>query len=63
MKHGIKALLITLSLSTGPRPECHSALAAAPAKPTTSRNQSRLLQHKVSSSGFQRPVTKAPGQH
>mgnify|MGYP000447064640 CR=1 FL=1 len=41
MKHGIKALLITLSLSLACAGMSHSALAAAPAaKPTTVENQS-----------------------
>lgn len=61
MKHGIKALLITLSLACAGM--SHSALAAAPAaKPTTVETKAELLQHKVKQQYWRKPVTKkAPG--
>lgn len=61
MKHGIKALLITLSLACAGM--SHSALAAASvAKPTTVETKRKLLQHKVKQQYRRKPVTKkAPG--
>ncbi|BEA11943.1 hypothetical protein VEE26_24500 [Escherichia coli] len=62
MKHGIKALLITLSLACAGM--SHSALAAASvAKPTAVETKARkLLQHKVKQQYRRKPVTKkAPG--
>lgn len=61
MKHGIKALLITLSLACAGM--SHSALAAASvAKPTTVETKAKLLQHKVKQQYRRKPVTKkAPG--
>lgn len=61
MKHGIKALLITLSLACAGM--SHSALAAASvAKPTAVETKAEALQHKIKQQYRRKPVTKkAPG--
>lgn len=61
MKHGIKALLITLSLACAGM--SHSALAAAPAaKPTTVETKAEAPAAQSKAAVPRKPVTKkAPG--
>ncbi len=63
MKHGIKALLITLSLACAGM--SHSALAAAPAaKPTTVETKAEAPAAQSKQQYWRKPVTRRhPGQH